>query len=48
MEEFKRRAIQFQEASRSGDPETRRLNAVMARKYLFHVIDEMGDYYASL
>ncbi|MNX90059.1 hypothetical protein D3C86_1220900 [compost metagenome] len=48
LEDFKLQAIKFQEASRTGDPESRRLNAVMGRKYLFHIIDELGDYYASL
>jgi hypothetical protein len=37
---FEKEAVRFQKASICDCPETSRLNAMIARKYLFYIIDE--------
>lgn len=39
LEQFKAKAAEWQEKSRCDCPVARRLNALIARKYLFYVLD---------
>lgn len=42
IEMFQQQAVKFQKASRCECPTKSRLNAIIARKYLFYVIDEIA------